>query len=509
MPTLRPLFIWLLLVASLLPLLGGCHRSDDQAAPSATVATPPAKPVVRGCKGCHPMTLDAAHSFSCATCHGGDETASDGKAAHAGLIPHPAHPDRMQTTCGRCHGRQTSEAAQSRHFTLAGEINSVRRAFGATTDLKSPLEIPVTEPPTTPLALADDLLRRRCLRCHPYHPGDPYPETRHGTGCAACHLDFGNGVLTSHAFVRSPGDGQCLHCHSGNRVGADYYGRFQRDFAWEFRTPYRTDNAQRRPYGVEDHQLRPDVHHLAGIGCIDCHPGARLMGGGHASPTPPLTCGGCHAWRPGQPPPAANLIVDGKRLLLVTKRDQRQLVVPAMQDPAHRAFGAKATCVACHAQWSFNDRATHLLRQDSDDYEPWSLLTVQGSHEVELQLENNLAGEGDDSDPSMVDKFSGARRPGLWLKGFELRRWEEIPLCRDNDGRLTVCRPSLDLHLSYVNDQGEVLFDAVAPTPSTRTLRPYTPHTIGKAGAHYRQRLKGTATLSPLQPTKATEKKTP
>lgn len=159
-----------------------------------------------------------------------------------------------------------------------------------------------------------------------------------------------------------------------------------------------------------------------------------------------------------------------------------------MRNPVHRQYQNKATCVACHAQWSFNDQATHLIRQDSDDYEPWRFLTVQGSIEVEAQLENNLYGD-DDSEPSMIDKVTGERRPGLWHKGFEQRRWETMLLCKDKDGRLTVCRPSLDLHLSYINDEEEVLFDSAATTSTTQRIRPYTPHTIGKAGSFFKQRL--------------------
>ena len=128
------------------------------------------------------------------------------------------------------------------------------------------------------------------------------------------------------------------------------------------------------------------------------------------------------------------------------------------------------------------------MRQDTDDYDPWAFLTVQGSIEVEAQLENNLYG-GDYTDPVMIDKLSGEARPGLWYKGFEQRRWEAILFCNDDQGKTTVCRPSLDLHLSYVNTNEEVIFDSVATMPDTRKIRPYTPHTTGKAGSFFRQRL--------------------
>lgn len=486
MPTFRFLAIALLLPTLLLPLLTGCERNDTTA--TAERATKPPAPTRPGCLNCHPVQLDPDHSFACQTCHHGDASADTAESAHRNLIGLPAHPYNMQQTCGQCHPQQTANAATASHFTISRAVNLVRTAFGATAPLTSLTEIPVTEPPTTILALADDLLRRRCLRCHLYYQGGPYPETEHGTGCAACHLTFHDNALQSHQFRRYPADDQCLHCHFGNRVGSDYYGRYERDFSREFRTPYRNDDTYPRPYGVEYHQLQPDIHQQAGISCVDCHSGAQLMTGNQRQAEDVLTCKSCHDWQPGQPAPATNLVARDKRLVLVTRADRRELVVPPMRNPVHRQYQNKATCVACHAQWSFNDQATHLIRQDSDDYEPWRFLTVQGSIEVEAQLENNLYGD-DDSEPSMIDKVTGERRPGLWHKGFEQRRWETMLLCKDKDGRLTVCRPSLDLHLSYINDEEEVLFDSAATTSTTQRIRPYTPHTIGKAGSFFKQRL--------------------
>ena len=161
------------------------------------------------------------------------------------------------------------------HFTLAREVNLVRKAFGAKETLSGLTQIPVADAPKDPLQLADDLLRRRCLRCHPYSSGDPYPYVNHGTGCAVCHLDFTDGAPTSHTFLATPGDKQCLQCHYGNWVGADYYGRFEHDFNTEYRTPYTTKESFTRPYGVEYHQLAPDIHQQKGMICVDCHSGDR------------------------------------------------------------------------------------------------------------------------------------------------------------------------------------------------------------------------------------------
>lgn len=473
------LTIILVLIASLQLCTLGCRQGEKQTlAPPAPAAAPPP-----GCQGCHPFTLDRNHTLACSRCHGGDEGSGDKETAHRGLSAHPAHPDRMASSCAPCHP-QVAAVANSLHFTLAPEVNGVRAVFGSREPLAALGEIPMAEPPTTPLALADDLLRRRCLRCHLYTVGDDYPATRHATGCAACHLEYADGKPVSHQFVKSPSDRQCLACHYGNFVGADYYGRFEHDFSQEYRTPFRTGIVKPPEYGLEYHQLAADIHQQKGLACIDCHSGAELMGAAK------VTCADCHAWQPGSPPPLANLSVAEGRLFLTTRLSGVKLAVPRASDPAHAQYGPTVGCAVCHAQWSFSDQGTHLLRQDVIDYEPWQALTGQGSSEVQRQLQDNLTGDDTLTVPTMTDKISGVAKRGIWLQGYGQRRWEEVPICPDPAGVLQVCRPLLDLYLTYVNGERQVVFDSLPRQDPAAGMRPYTPHTIGKAGAFYQERIR-------------------
>ncbi|MCX5875189.1 MAG: hypothetical protein NT087_02595 [Deltaproteobacteria bacterium] len=293
--------------------------------------------------------------------------------------------------------------------------------------------------------------------------------------------------MTNHAFSKSPADSQCLHCHYGNFVGADYYGRFEHDFNQEYRTPYRTDGSETRPYGVEFHQLTPDIHQQKGLACIDCHSGAELMGGHGAAKgtTPAITCLACHDWRKGLPLPLSNLQVEADRLVLFTRLTSKKLVVPQLVHPAHKLYEKKAHCTVCHSQWSFNDQGTHLLRTDTPDHPAWARLSVQGSREVEEQLDNPTP-----QGPSLRDKITGAPSPSLWLKGYELRRWESPLIGIGPDGRLQIFRPILDLHLSMTDTGKKVIFDNVGVKPKQQRYLPYTPHTAGKAGAFFNERLK-------------------
>ena len=528
-----PYLSLLILCGSL--LLAGCSGNPDPSEHPKTnkdQAQGVINPEQNGCRRCHLPHQDKAHTFSCSTCHAGDETSNDKQVAHTGLIATPAHPATMNQACGQCHQNQVAGVAQSLHLTLAREVNLVRKSFGAVEELADLTRIPNADAPETPLALADDLLRRRCLRCHLYSSGDLYPAVNHGTGCAACHLDFRNGSATP-TFLKTPGDKQCLQCHYGNWVGADYHGRFEHDFNDEYRTPYTTKEPFSRPYGVEYHQLSPDIHQQRGMICVDCHSGAELMNGHPREGAQAIQCQDCHRAQDLEKKLPANVsLVQGKpsfknnsdlfsskngirgrkemeksigyfltapKYFLQSKGDNRQHEIPLMRDPAHTASQETITCQACHAQWAFNDGETHLLRNDTNEYDTFWKLTTQGSWEVENLLTQNLNSDTASTlPPTMRDKISGEEKKGIWHQGYTMRRWESVQLGRDEKGRISVMRPLLDLHLSWLDDKNKVRFDAVAAqatpaSPATqganKGLQPYTPHTTGHAGLFYRQRL--------------------
>ena len=459
------------------------QKEEPNTAEPVSVATAPQQE--EGCIGCHAMSLDQTHSFECTVCHNGVAATREKSIAHSDLIKRPAHPDNMLRTCGKCHQQQVEDTAHSLHFTLKNEVNLVRSAFGAEEKLSSLTEIPVSESPATLLDLADDLLRRRCLRCHPYFSGDRYPGIVRGTGCASCHLEFYEGKLVSHSFLKTPGDRQCLQCHYGNWVGSDYYGRYEHDMNDEYRTPYTTRDDYFRPFGIEFHQLSPDIHQQKGLVCVDCHGGKELM----AAQKNAITCSDCH---------------DRKRLLnrlpmetisssediyfLTSAGGGKKHAIPFMKHPAHSEY-TDVSCQVCHAQWAFNDLETNLLRSDIDEYDDFSRLTVQGSFEVENILKNNLDFNADEIPHSMTDKISGEERPGLWYKGFVTRRWESVTIGRDDSGKLQVMRPLLDIRLSWIDEDEEVQFNGIQADAEDNGMRAYTPHTTGKAGLFYRERI--------------------
>lgn len=441
---------------------------------------------LKGCRGCHAKVRhDEHHAFKCIECHGGNADSTVKEQAHAQLIAQPAHPDYMTQTCGKCHPKILSSIQNSTHFTLRNKINLIRNHFGSADQLNNLTEIPVSYvEPTTVSELADDMLRRRCLRCHVYSTGDDYPYTQRAAGCGACHMAVVDDQLISHEIFRVPSDLQCMSCHYGNYVGADYYGRFQNDFNIEYRTPYTTSEDYFRPYGVEYHDLAPDIHQQRGMTCVDCHSVH------HENPaeTPnKITCKTCHEWNTeNESMLPQNLTIKNGHLILISKSTGKEHIIPQASHPAHELYGNKIDCQVCHAQWTFNDFTTHLLRSDTDDLDPWRRLTVQSSSEIETLLEHNLFSDEDELDITMHDTITGRTMKGIWLKGYTKRRWEDIIVKRDRDGIIKTFRPILDLRLSYINEDEETIFDNATGTGPS--MLPYTPHTTGPAGLFYLNR---------------------
>jgi len=460
-----------LVLMALLCVLSGC-KGDEQKIVS-----------LLQCTDCHTEHQDANHQQSCVSCHKGVTPAEDRDSAHLGYVPDPAHPDHLAENCAPCHGEITGQIKNSLHFTLAKSTNLFRKAFGGRIALSSFLETPKSNAPESPLQLADDLLRRRCFRCHPYSSGDPYPAVRHGTGCAACHMAFTDGKAASHD-LQQPGDAQCLSCHYGNYVGFDYYGRFEHDFNYEYRTPFTISDTSFRPYGVEYHQLQPDIHQVRGMLCIDCHSGRELMQTGAEKPS----CAACHSSESLQHSLPA-LVENRQGTFILHGRNGKDHTIPLMHNSAHRQQRDKMSCQVCHAQWVFNDFGKHYLRSDTEDFGPWANLSVQGDFEIETILKNNNDFDKTELPPIMTDKITGEPSVGLWYKGYTMRRWETPLLGRDDNDRITTMRPILDCFLSWIDAEEEVRFDSTPSGAANKGLRPYVPHTTGPAGLFYRERI--------------------
>ncbi len=443
--------------------------------------------ISRECLGCHRLDFDANHRLDCLVCH--QESRKDAVSAedHPAVLSRPAHPDYAMQVCVDCHAEEIEMVSDNGHYTLSDHIDLTRRAFGDAADEPvpaAPADLNSYEEPATVSELVDDLLSRRCLRCHVYTPGDNFSSVLHGTGCAACHLSFERGRMISHQFTAKPADDRCLSCHYGNHVGYDYHGLFEHDYNDEYRTPYFADTENLRPYGVEARQLEPDIHQQAGMACIDCHTQLNVMGSA-ASPE----CIDCHRTAGGaeSSSPAES---SSDEAIFTSSVSAQEFAAPLLKHQAHRQYGERFSCQACHARWTYNDGPTHLLRIDHEDFYDYDKLGLDGSSEVLTIISSHIGDNGAYLEPVMSNKFSGIEERGIWLKGYGERRWESVQLVEDDAGQVTTGRPILDLRLSWIDTYEEVRFDNIEPLDGTTRLRPYAAHTIGKAGLFYEERIR-------------------
>ena len=295
-----------------------------------------------GCTSCHKgiEQISSSHAFPCSDCHGGNTEADTLSEAHNELVSNPSSLEHAPRRCGPCHRSEVQRVQRSLMATASGLINQTRYLFGrqekgspeyATAGVGHLKQIP--EPSEPERDLVDDLLRRRCLRCHLRTRGAQRFGDYRSEGCAACHVLYadnghsrsahssvdgdnaqkegnGRGHPVRHRFTTRIPSTQCAHCHNGNRVGADYLGLFERDYhqSYRFLSP---DGSRFFPkYGLDHHSLLPDVHFEKGLHCIDCHVQSELMGDGniygHAYEALKVTCRDCHGdlrQRPGTVPP--------------------------------------------------------------------------------------------------------------------------------------------------------------------------------------------------------------
>ncbi len=450
------------------------------------------------CLTCHSgiENISKSHNFSCTACHNGNSTARSLPKAHTGLIRNPSSPEFVDVKCGKCHEKEVEKLKNSLHSTVAKLIAITRFIFGAqktpeylygAIESKTLSLIPEpTDHPESPASIVDDLLRRKCLRCHVNTEGVKAPGFYRASGCAACHVFYDNdgiykgkdrimrgriGYAAYHRFTKDVPDIQCMHCHNGNRVGADYHGLFEHDYDKSYRSPY----PSRVVYGIDFHYLREDLHARSGLQCVDCHKGVME--------DKKVKCESCHGGFESEIDLNFVDLKQGKPY--ITLRTGRKLRVPEFKKdaPGHDRKHHKVACSLCHASWAYGDYGLHLVRIDIPDYYPWKRLILQADPPVTEFLKDQLEKPFKEWEkPKMKDFIDGKIKRGLWLSGWSLRRWEIIPMGVKGE-KYAALRPMYQFFISYVDSEGYVIMDSEKPLRGDGKIWgsvAYTPHTTGR-----------------------------
>ena len=427
------------------------------------------------CLSCHAAEtsgLAQQHRFAdapCTPCHAGAPDAGTEEAAHRGLIRRPGELADSVRACGGCHATQVNWVMQSPMSTGARIVAATRRLFGE-----------AAGPPGSDHmralghGAADSLLRKLCASCHlaQAQSGEGEdPVHARGGGCLACHLSAKTDGDGHRRLDTATGDRHCFGCHSrSGRISLNYAGLGEV-------TGYDPGRGDTRLARLGDgrlvEHLEADVHHGAGLSCVDCHTGPGLMGAfaGEANSVD-IACEDCHdndnprltadAW-PGSPDALRRRVPfelrkhqpflattrgtplwhvelrENAEPLLYRKRDGQSLSVPQLSTDHARVTHAhqKLTCDACHAAWAPQCFGCHV------DYDP---------------------------DTPQWDHLDQRETTGEWRE----RRWdirnEAAPLGHRPDGRIGLFVPGMIMTLEHPD---------LATPEFIRRFAPLHPHTSG------------------------------
>ena len=444
-----------------------------------TILTHWAQAAEPSCQSCH-REMHSNCGLTCQACHlSPNATQIPGLKNHPAVIANPSTSEWWAEKCLSCHQKEIRSFEKSLHYSNAGCIDQTRFLLGKNARLfqtnqqtwqrlKSVRKI---EKPII-AGLADHLLAGKCLSCH--FESDRRQDAfgrKHAAGCAACHVTIDQNTghpLHGHQFQKKPDDIVCLSCHSGNRVGADYYGYFEHDYHNQYQTPY----GSKPEFAAFQHRLQTDVHRRAGMHCTDCHTehGSHQTAARFEGQYPDVRCSDCHGGFGEKPTRAFDRI----------KLFSSKII-------AHQNFHSKVRCSSCHAQWSYQDYGLHLFLDQSRHYEMWEDYLWQGDGEVTALLQQQLAlPENQRVSAYSTNKLSGQKMPGIWYKGLTFRRWENPVLGWDTQGKIGIIRPFFQYFITYVDSLDRVWIDSEKPVRKDGTLGwnwdAYVPHTIGAKG---------------------------
>ncbi len=302
-----------------------------------------------GCVDCHDEISGFTESHSpekvgCNSCHLGNANTTNKDFAHRGMILIPGNLSDASKTCGvvGCHPGIPERINNSIMNTMSGVISVNRFAFDE-------LEKPEGHFNVKDLSQsnADNHNRNLCASCHLGNiktEWGPINELSRGGGCNACHLNYSNEASEQlNNYIKSKVKGQkskeskidfpkihpqlslkitndhCFGCHSrSGRISTNYEGWFEtllnRD---EIKTSSHSElvsessGQKLKQVQLDEKKYRllmddrvfqkaeDDVHHKAGMDCIDCHVSMEIMGDGnlyqHMDEQLKVQCIDCHS----------------------------------------------------------------------------------------------------------------------------------------------------------------------------------------------------------------------
>lgn len=400
---------------------------------------------IKDCKTCHNIEkFDAKnHDFDCINCHILPQKRTN--FTHEDIITQSANSKNMEIFCISCHEKEIKAFKSSNHYTHKNEINKVFKTFGLDTNFTIQ-NLPNPQKIQSKQDLITNLLRKKCLKCHSENQQSGETRMHRGTGCMSCHAKYSRHgryegsdktmrgkrpYASSHKLLK-PTQNACLSCHNKEFTGGEYLGLFPKDYDKSYQSPI--DKKGKFPksiYGATFHHLQSDIHHKAGLTCMNCHKMNKT-----------LSCENCHKIKPNQ---------------------------------AHQNYHKNVSCTACHASWQMSNYELNLILDETKDYKKWKNLIKQEDAFLENFLKKNIKSKKP-KEPMMKDWISQRQTLGIWYSGWRFRRWENLLLGNDEQGKVQILRPFFQYNISYKDKNQNLIYNSL----KAEAFLPHTPHTIGK-----------------------------
>lgn len=254
-------------------------------------------------------------AIGCASCHLGNKLSTDKDIAHKGMVLFPGNLSNAKQTCGTsdCHPNEFEHINNSLMTSNSGLVAVDKFVFHESDNLDALYHI--EEIGHSP---AETHIRNLCANCHlgkEKTESGPIHEKSRGGGCLACHLQYSDTQLASHQEFSNGkaldsilnyqhpqlniqvDNGKCFGCHSrSGRISTNYEGWHEtlishKDFV-------KTDSFRLLEDKRVFEMIEADVHHKAGLHCIDCHLYQGVMGDGekyaHQDHAVKIQCIDCH-----------------------------------------------------------------------------------------------------------------------------------------------------------------------------------------------------------------------
>jgi hypothetical protein len=381
-----------------------------------------------------------------------------------------------------------------------------------------------------------DTYRKQCARCHVWGEGRNERGDLRASGCAACHILYGNDGKyegsdpniknngtrphpLKHRITNVIPAAQCTHCHTrGRRIGTTFVGMFEYDYVNDGYAPPFDEHAkpQETLFTKEYLHVRKDVHFERGMECVDCHTSIDVHGDGNIYPATvyqvEITCYDCHGtpkeypWElpVGYGTPvilegSKGIYKDGLKEYLLTSRGNVKANWIREEDKAYvfSLYTGEKHEIPLLKDIRANDTfktqqgkvAMSIIHEHIEKLECYACHATwapqcYGCH---MQYDRRVKGTDWITTSKKVDPFTGRQTVteefgDLSLENRSFMRWESPILGINLRGKVSPLAPGCQVFYTFVDEKGSIKTLNKHYTTSTGhnspTLAPMHPHSI-------------------------------